>query len=110
MTDALVVLTTVGSDDQAERIATALIGENLAACVNIVKDVTSIYRWKGEVTRDTERLLVIKTTAPRFDAVRSRIRELHTYELPEVIALRVEDGDPGYLDWLQGSVGTSNRP
>jgi periplasmic divalent cation tolerance protein len=103
--DILLVLTTVGTDEQAERIAAALVEERLAACVNIVPGVRSVYRWKGEVCRDEERLLVIKTTGPAFDALRGRIRELHAYEMPEIVAIRPSAGDPAYLNWLRESVG-----
>lgn len=102
--DAIIVLTTVGSDEQADAIASALVGERLAACVNIVPGVRSIYRWKGELARDDEWLLVIKTTTARFDAVRGRIRELHSYELPEILALPLVDGDAAYLEWVRGCV------
>lgn len=103
-TDVLVVLTTAGSDEQAGRIASVLVEEGLAACVNIVSGVASVYRWKGEVTRDDERLLLVKTTEPLFEAVRVRIRALHSYELPEIIALRVAAGDDAALDWIRDSV------
>jgi periplasmic divalent cation tolerance protein len=104
MTDAIIVLTTAGSDEQADSIASALVEEKLAACVNVIGGVKSVYRWKGEIEKDNERLLVIKTTEDLFDAVRRRIRELHSYELPEVIALPISDGDPDYLAWLCGEV------
>ena len=103
-TDAIIVLTTAGSDEQADSIASTLVEEQLAACVNVIAGVKSVYRWKGEIARDDERLLVIKTTAALFNTVRRRIRELHSYELPEVIAVPISAGDPDYLDWLSGSV------
>lgn len=96
-----VILSTVGSDAQAEEIARALVDERLAACVNIVGGVCSVYRWKEETVREGETLLVVKTLAAREPAVRRRIRELHTYETPEILALGVTDGDPDYLAWLQ---------
>jgi len=104
---AIVVLTTVGSDEQADRIASALVGESLAACVNIVRDVRSVYRWKGEVTSTDERLLLIKTAAPLFGAVRERIKALHSYEVPEIVAVAVTEGDEQYLDWVRGSVASA---
>jgi uncharacterized protein involved in tolerance to divalent cations len=100
--DAIVVLTTVGSDEQAEAIASALVGERLAACVNVVKGVKSIYRWEGKIARDEERLLVIKTARARFEALRDRVRALHSYELPEIVALPIVAGSNAYLDWLRG--------
>jgi len=99
-----VVLTTAGSDEQAETIARALVDRRLAACVNIVNSVCSVYRWKGETVREQEPMLIIKTTADRFEEVREAIRELHTYEIPEVISLSVRDGDGDYLRWIDESV------
>ena len=106
-TDVLVVLTTVGSEEQANQIASTLVDESLAACVNILGDVKSVYRWKGKVAHDEERLLIIKTTAPLFDTVRRRIKALHSYELPEIIALSVEAGDDGVLDWIKSTVAAA---
>jgi len=97
------VLTTAGSDEQAESIARALVERRLAACVNITP-VCSVYRWNGEVTREGERLLFIKTTEGRLPELRAAIRELHTYEVPEVIALPIAAGDPDYMRWLAESV------
>jgi periplasmic divalent cation tolerance protein len=84
----------------AERIATALVERGLAACVNIVPGVTSVYRWKGVVERDLELLLVIKTRADRFEALREALVSLHPYEVPELIAMPVDAGHPPYLAWL----------
>ena len=103
-TGALVVFTTAGSEEQADAIARSLVEGGLAACVNIVSGVRSIYRWKGKVDSDIEHLLVIKTTMDRFEAVRARIREVHSYELPEIIALRIENADSEVLDWIRDSV------
>jgi periplasmic divalent cation tolerance protein len=100
---AIVVLVTAGSSDQAANIARSLVEERLAACVNVVP-VRSIYRWEGKVADDGEWLLVVKTTRERFDAVEARIRELHSYAVPEVIALDVALSSRPYLDWLLGSV------
>ena len=104
MSEALVVLVTVPSRDDGERLADALVGEQLAACVNIVGPIRSIYRWQGEVCRDDEHLLLIKTTAAGYAALEARILALHTYETPEVIALPVERGANAYLAWLAGAV------
>lgn len=87
--------------DRAEAIARALVEEQLAACVNIVPQVTSIYRWKGSVERESEALLVIKTPAERFAALDARMRELHPYDVYELLALPVEEGHRPYLDWLR---------
>ena len=101
---ALLVLTTCGSAADAERIASALVERRLAACVNAVGGVTSTYRWQGRVVREQEQLLVIKTTGERYRDVEAAIRELSGYELPEVVAVRVDGGLPPYLDWLAESV------
>jgi periplasmic divalent cation tolerance protein len=98
---AIIVLSTCPDEATAERIANALVGEQLAACVNRIAGVLSIYRWKGEVHRDTEQLLIIKTTRDRFDALRERIVALHPYELPEVIAVDVAAGFDRYLAWIE---------
>ena len=103
--DEIVVLTTADSPELARRIAAALVEEREAACVNILPGVRSIYRWEGKVADDAELLLVIKTTRDRFEAVRRRIRSLHTYELPEVVAVSIGAGDPDYLKWLRENAG-----
>lgn len=96
----LVVLSTFPDLESAEHMATILVEEHLAACVNLVPGLTSIYRWQGTLRREPECLLLIKTTAARFIQVRERIRALHPYEVPEIIALPIRDGDPVYLNWL----------
>lgn len=85
----------------AQGIAEALVGERLAACVNRVPGIGSTYRWQGAVTTEREELLLIKTTARRFEALKSRLLELHPYELPELIAIPVERGHDAYLDWVR---------
>jgi len=104
MTDKRIVLTTAGSEEEAGKIARQLVERGLAACVNIIPRVESIYRWQGKVESAQEWLLIIKTTATRFPAVRDTIRELHSYELPECISFSVEDGSLPYLKWLEQSV------
>ena len=104
MTDKRIVLSTAGSEDEARKIARHLIEHQLAACVNIGPQVESIYRWQGKVESSREWLLLIKTTAARFPEVRDAIRELHSYELPECIAVSVEDGSLDYLEWIEHSV------
>ena len=98
--DAVVVLTTVGTAEQARTIARALIDERLAACVNVLPEMTSFYRWQGDVHEDQERQLIIKTTREALDAVRSRVHALHTYDLPELLVLSVETGSERYLRWI----------
>ncbi|MHA6206058.1 divalent-cation tolerance protein CutA [Dyella soli] len=86
----------------AQALAQALVGEGLAACVNHLPGIRSTYRWQGEVTCDSEDLLLIKTTAGRFDALRERVLALHPYDLPELIAVPVAQGHEAYLDWVRG--------
>jgi periplasmic divalent cation tolerance protein len=101
MTDAILVLTTLGGDDpRAEEIARALVDERLAACVNVLAPMVSVYRWKGSVERDTERQLVIKTTRGRLETVKSRLAALHPYELPELIVIPIDGGGEEYLSWV----------
>jgi len=104
MTDKRIVLSTAGSEDEARKIARHLVEQQLAACVNIVPYVESIYRWQGKVESSREWLLIIKTSAERFPAVRDALRELHSYDLPECVAINIEDGSPEYLDWLANSL------
>jgi periplasmic divalent cation tolerance protein len=104
MTDALVVFCTCQDQSQAQRIAEALVEARLAACVNILSPLQSIYRWEGKVERAEETLLLIKTTRDRFPALRDRIGDLHTYETPEIIALPLADGSERYLSWLREQV------
>ena len=104
-----VALVTAGSDEEAARIARALVEERLAACVNIIPGVRSIYRWQGKVEDDREVLMVIKTNAESLDKLEERVRALHSYEVPEIIALRIDRGSEPYLDWLAGSVLPSSE-
>ena len=104
MTDKCIVLSTAGSQEQAREIAQALVGRRLAACVNIVPGVESVYRWQDKVETAGEWLLVMKTTAGAFPALRQALLELHSYEVPECLQLAVEDGDTAYLQWIGESV------
>lgn len=88
----------------ARTLAEALVGEALAACVNRLPGVESTYRWQGEVTTGSEELLLIKTTASRFEALRARLLALHPYELPELVAVPIERGHAPYLDWVRAGV------
>lgn len=98
--DFVVVLVTIGSPEDGERLAEALVGERLAACVNLVPAVRSVYRWEGKVEKADECLLVIKTRREAFARLAARIVELHPYDLPEVIALPIVAGSERYLAWL----------
>ena len=104
MTDKRIVLTASGSEGEAVKIARHLVERGLAACVNIVPRVRSVYRWKDKVEEAQEWLLIIKTTASLFGQVRQAIADLHSYELAECICLTIEDGSPEYLQWIAESV------
>jgi periplasmic divalent cation tolerance protein len=105
MPEEKLVLSTAGSKEQASKIASALVEERLAACVNIVGPIESVYRWQGSVDRAQEFLLLIKTTAEFSGRVQERIRELHTYELPEAIEVDITGGSAEYLRWIVETVG-----
>jgi periplasmic divalent cation tolerance protein len=100
----VVVLTTTSSRDEAAAIAASLVERRYAACVQIVPQIESFYRWEGKVANDTEWLLLCKTTAGRYEEVERAIRELHSYTVPEVVALAIERGSSDYLEWLRRSV------
>jgi periplasmic divalent cation tolerance protein len=100
----LVIYCTCPDQVVAERIAKALVSDRLAACVNIVPGITSIYRWQGRVHSDPELLLIIKSRSDVYPALEARIRELHAYEVPEIIALPVRQGSSAYLNWLDASL------
>jgi periplasmic divalent cation tolerance protein len=103
MGNELIVLVTAGTGEEASRIAEALVSEHLAACVNILAGVESVYWWEEKVTRDSEVLLIIKTTGERYAELEARVKQLHSYSTPEVIAYRIERGSPDYLNWLRQS-------
>ncbi|MGH7774071.1 MAG: divalent-cation tolerance protein CutA [Candidatus Binatia bacterium] len=101
MNGFIVVYVTVGSSDEGERLARALVEERLAACVNRVKPVQSIYRWQDRVEQSEEELLIIKTKRELFDRLKKRVQELHSYSVPEIIALPILEGNESYLKWLE---------
>jgi len=101
---AVIVLTTLGAGTDAVAFARVLVDERLAACVNVLPAMTSVYRWKGAIEEDSERQLVIKTTSDRVAAVEARFHELHPYDVPEFIVLAVSEGSSAYLEWLGESV------
>jgi periplasmic divalent cation tolerance protein len=104
MTDKRIVLCTAGSEEEARKIARHVVEQRLAACVNIVPHLESIYRWQGKVESARDCLLLIKTTEKRFPEVRDAIRELHSYELPECISISIDEGSAAYLEWIDQSV------
>jgi periplasmic divalent cation tolerance protein len=106
MTDKIVVLSTASSAQEAKKIARNLVDARLAACVNVVPGMRSFYRWKGKIEDTAEWLLVIKSSRGRFEALRTALEKLHSYEVPEVIALSVIDGAQNYLNWMDGELGS----
>jgi len=104
MTNARIVLTTAGSADEARKLADTLVDRRLAACVNIVPHIESVYRWQNKVERAGEWLLIIKTQAASFEGVRATIEALHSYEVPECLLLEVHAGTRDYLDWIAANV------
>jgi periplasmic divalent cation tolerance protein len=100
MTDAMLVLTTLPNSDAAAELAKTVVGEKLAACANVMPAVRSIYRWQGALQDENEVLVLLKTRQARFERLKARILELHPYDVPEVIAVPVEQGHGAYLDWI----------
>jgi periplasmic divalent cation tolerance protein len=98
------ILSTASSKDEAQHIARALVERKLVACVNIIGPIDSIYRWKGEVENAQEFLLLMKTDGDLFERVRDAVKSLHSYEVPEVIQVSVENGLPAYLQWISTSI------
>ncbi len=107
--DAIFVYTTVADHDAANRLAELLVETRVAACVHMIPGIVSVYRWQGKVRRDDEVQLVIKSDAGRFDAIETLLRENHPYELPEIVAVRVDRGSRQYLNWIASEVSTSAR-
>ncbi len=101
---AICVITTVGTEDQAYLIARELVARRQAACVNVLPGVRSIYRWQGKICKDQELMLVIKTADTEYESVAETIRELHSYELPEILSFSVTKGEKSFLSWIRGAV------
>jgi periplasmic divalent cation tolerance protein len=99
--DAVVVYITASNEDEAAKIAKALLEERLAGCVNIIKDIRSIYSWQGKIEDEKEVLMIVKTRIKLFASLDARVKELHSYAVPEIIALPMVDGSEDYLEWLQ---------
>lgn len=100
MQEFIVVYVTAGSTTEGDRLARALVDERLAACVSRIAPVQSVYRWEGKIEQSEEQLLIIKTERRRFAALEKRVRELHSYSVPEIVALPIIDGSQDYLRWL----------
>jgi periplasmic divalent cation tolerance protein len=101
MSEISIVLVTAGSSEEAATIGRTLIEERLVACANIVPGIRSIYRWKGKIYDEQEFLIIIKTRTSHFEAVQKRVKELHSYEVPEIISFPVAQGLPQYLEWVR---------
>ena len=108
--DLIVVVTSVGTEEQALDVAHALVRARRAACVNIVPNIHSVYRWKGRVCDDGEMLLIIKTRASQFEGVRETIQRVNTYELPEILGYRVDRASPGFAKWIEKMTAAPKRP
>jgi periplasmic divalent cation tolerance protein len=106
MTEYLQVLTTAGSEEDANRISAALVERRLAACVQVIGPISSRYRWRGQVEQEQEWLCLAKTEASRYEELEAAIRELHSYEEPEIVATPIVAGSAGYLQWVSDSLGT----
>jgi periplasmic divalent cation tolerance protein len=106
MTDKIVVLTTCDSDEQAQQIARHLVEHRLAACVNILPGVRSVFRWKDKIEESTELVLVIKSRRDLFAGLRAAIEKIHSGEVPEIVALPIVDGSEAYLDWMDHELGS----
>jgi periplasmic divalent cation tolerance protein len=104
--EPIVVLMTAANREEASRIAEALVAARLAACVQILPEMLSVYRWQGEIARESEVMLLAKTTLGRFDDLDRAVREIHSYETPEIVALPVTSVSAPYLDWLQEEVSS----
>jgi len=100
----LLILSTTDTLESAQKISYALVESGEAACVNIVPGIHSVYRWEGKICNEGEFLLLIKSSAEKFNAVRNCIRQLHSYQVPEIIALPITAGDPDFLSWLRSSL------
>jgi len=101
MSDPIVVLVTCGSEEEALKIANILVEDRLAACVNLVAPIRSIYRWEGKIWDEKEWLLIIKTQKHRFEELEKKVKSLHSYSVPEIISLSITEGSSAYLSWIR---------
>ena len=105
MTDKIIVFVTCESTEQAERIAQVLVTDKLAACVNVVPGVKSCYVWEGKLTWSNEVLLLVKTTRGRFDQLQDRVKAMHSYSVPEIVRVTIENAFDKYIEWIDRSIG-----
>jgi periplasmic divalent cation tolerance protein len=108
MTEKIVVFSNCGSEEEAMRVARTLVGARLAACVNILPKIQSVYRWKGAIEEESEWMLVIKSTRPLLAKLQDELRKVHSYEVPEVLAIPVVDGSSDYLSWMDSELAGSD--
>jgi periplasmic divalent cation tolerance protein len=101
MSDPIVVLVTCGSEEESLKIANALVEDHLAACVNLVAPIRSVYRWEGKIWDEKEWLLIIKTQKHRFEELDKKVKSLHSYSVPEIISLPIREGSLAYLNWIR---------
>ncbi len=101
MSDPIVVFVTCGSEDEALKIANALVETHLAACVNLIAPIRSIYRWEGKIWDEKEWLLIIKTQKHKFEPLEKEVKSLHSYSVPEMISLPITEGSSAYLNWIK---------
>ena len=104
--DVVLVLTTIAAEADGAVLARTLVDERLAACVNVLPPMTSVYRWKGQVEQDREQQVIIKTTRDKLPALEARVKELHSYELPEFVVIAAGGGADAYLKWVEEAVGS----
>lgn len=110
MTNKIVVLSTCATAEDAEKLARELLDARLAACVSVIPQIRSFYRWQGKIENSSEFLLVVKSSRDLFEPLRARLEAAHPYELPEVLALPVIDGSPNYLSWLDTELTAAGEP
>jgi periplasmic divalent cation tolerance protein len=110
MNKTRLIYATAPSHDEAGRIAETVVRERLAACANLFDGVTSFFHWDGQLCRENETVLILKTAAQRVDELTERIRQLHSYDCPCIVSIPIEAGNPGFLNWIEQSTGPENGP
>jgi len=100
----IIVFVTTSGVEESKKIASTLIEKNLGACVNIIPEVSSVYKWEGEICKDTESMMIIKTSESKFEKLKNRIKKMHSYDVPEIISFDIKRGDKEYFDWIDDSL------